>query len=66
MRERVHALDVDDAHDVVDDSDLEFLVLFGVGSHGGAAVDFEKPGLAVGVEDEVEAVEFEGVGAVGD
>ena len=61
----VHALEVDDGHHVVDEADLQLCVLLGVGAHGRAAVDLEQPGLAVAVEDEVEAVEFEGVGTVG-
>lgn len=66
MRRYLHALDVNDAHDIVDESNLKFRIFLSVRGHGGAAVDLEEPGLAEGVEDEIEAVELERVGTVGD
>lgn len=66
MGGEVHALEIVDGHDVINAADLQLSVLLGVGGHGGAAVHLQQPRLPVAVEDEVETVELEGVGGIGD
>lgn len=62
---RLQFLDIDDGERVVEQSVLEAAVDGGVGGHGGTAVDFDEPGLEVGVEHDVEAVELEAPLVVG-
>ena len=66
MSRWLHPFYIVDGHNIVDEPHLQFRIFLGVGGHGGSSVDFQQPCFAVGVEDEIESIELEGIGAIGD
>ena len=66
LNKNIHLLKVDDGKDVIDEGTLQFKVDWSVGRHGGTAVDFDKPGLNLAVEKNVESVKFKAMFVLND
>jgi hypothetical protein len=62
----VHSFDVNESHGIIDEANFENFIFFGVGAHAGTTIDFEEPGFAVRIENEVESVQLKGLRAIGD
>jgi hypothetical protein len=54
-----HALNVDDAQDIIDEPALEPAVEISIGSHGGTTVDLDKPWLEISINHEIVTIELE-------
>ena len=57
----LHFLKVQDSEGVIQQAHFHFVVAGGVGGHRGRGVDFNQPGLQVGIEQNVETVQLKAV-----